>query len=383
MNRDIPSDITIRRQSLDMFDKLMSKLKQKVGNNKIWLSIDETCDNKKRKVFNAVIGIMSKYESTDSYILNCEEVKEVNHKTAYKFIEESLNLLWSGNDKFENVLLILTDAAPYMVKAINLIKELQNSNIIHLTCMAHSIHRLCETIRNECDTTDEFISNAKKVFIKSPKRIEIFESIAPNISLPPEPVITRWWTWINAALYYANNYEIFKKVINALNSSDAKAIYDLKKCYEDKEVQLKQELAFISANLHFIPNAIKKLETKGMPLSESTQIIQNISNDIEKLSGVYSAPLKSKFKGLIEKNEGFRDIMSISRKIDGQECDEQISVELSIEDVSSFKYAPITTCDIERSFSQYKHVLEGRDLNWVFDNLRKTYILHCNYEKLM
>jgi len=48
-------------------------------------------------------------------------------------------------------------------------------------------------------------------------------------------------------------------------------------------------------------------------------------------------------------------------KIDGinngevTECDED--EELSVEDLSNFKYAPIVSCDVERSFSKYKSML--------------------------
>jgi len=38
----------------------------------------------------------------------------------------------------------------------------------------------------------------------------------PGIPLPPEPIITRWGTWLDAALFYANNFEKFKNVIESL-----------------------------------------------------------------------------------------------------------------------------------------------------------------------
>jgi len=32
----------------------------------------------------------------------------------------------------------------------------------------------------------------------------------------PEPIMTRWETWLKAALFYANNFEIFLIVIKSL-----------------------------------------------------------------------------------------------------------------------------------------------------------------------
>jgi hypothetical protein len=34
----------------------------------------------------------------------------------------------------------------------------------------------------------------KKIFVKSPARIELFKNNAPDTPLPPTPVITRWGT---------------------------------------------------------------------------------------------------------------------------------------------------------------------------------------------
>ena len=48
------------------------------------------------------------------------------------------------------------------------------------------------------------------------------------------------------------------------------------------------------------------------------------------------------------------------------------------EDVAAFKYAPTTSCDEERSFSQYNAVLKCNRLFFEFKNLREMIIEHCN-----
>lgn len=120
-----------------------------------------------------------------------------------------------------------------------------------------------------------------------------------------------------------------------------------------------------------------------MNLSDSIAIIDDIEQCVKQLDGSIGTAVKTKFAELLRKNVGFKSIASISKIINGESCDDDIIEKLSIEDLSSFKFAPITTCHIERSFSQYKHVLEGRDLNWEFDNLKKTFMLYCNNQKLM
>jgi len=45
----------------------------------------------------------------------------------------------------------------------------------------------------------ELISNAKKVFL------QIFKDKAPAVALPLTPVISRWGTWLDLAIYYADH----------------------------------------------------------------------------------------------------------------------------------------------------------------------------------
>lgn len=102
--------------------------------------------------------------------------------------------------------------------------QLSYPRLIHTTCLDHALHNLCETIRDQYPAVDLLISEGKKVFLKSPKRIRKFRDWYPNIPLPPKPVITRWGTWLKATIYYAENFESVKRVIDSFNSKDAKCI---------------------------------------------------------------------------------------------------------------------------------------------------------------
>ena len=82
-----------------------------------------------------------------------------------------MHILWPHGVKYDNVLLLLTDAAPYMIKAG---EELSVSypKMIHVTCVAHAQHRVIETIRMLYPNVDKLIANARKVFVKSPSRLK-------------------------------------------------------------------------------------------------------------------------------------------------------------------------------------------------------------------
>lgn len=98
------------------------------------------------------------------------------------------------------------------------------SKLIHVTCAAHGLHRIAEQVRDHFSTVDKVIANCKKVFKKAPTRVEIFKIEAPGICLPPDPIVTRWGSWINAAIYYCENLNTVRRVIEKLDEDDAVSI---------------------------------------------------------------------------------------------------------------------------------------------------------------
>jgi len=100
--------------------------------------------------------------------------------------------------------------------------------IIHLTCLIHGFHRIAETIRFQFSEVDSSIANVKKIFLKAPSRIQTFKDMYPDLTLPHEPIITRWGTWLSAVLYYSNNFE---KIRNVVLNLDPEACNGNKKKY--------------------------------------------------------------------------------------------------------------------------------------------------------
>jgi hypothetical protein len=74
--------------------------------------------------------------------------------------------LYPEGVKKDKVLLFLSDAAPYMKKAGEVL-QIFYQNMIHVTCLAHGLHRICETIKEECPAVNKLISSTKKVEIKT------------------------------------------------------------------------------------------------------------------------------------------------------------------------------------------------------------------------
>jgi len=56
------------------------------------------------------------------------------------------SLIWLNNKQHEQVLLFVTDAALYMISDNNALEVLY-PKMIHLTCLAHALHQVAETVR--------------------------------------------------------------------------------------------------------------------------------------------------------------------------------------------------------------------------------------------
>jgi hypothetical protein len=51
---------------------------------------------------------------------------------------------------------------------------------------------------------------------------------------------------------------------------------------------------------------------------------------------------------------------------------------LDSNDVTLFIYSSLTSCDVERSFSQYKTILSDSRRSFSFENLKMHLVIHCN-----
>lgn len=51
--------------------------------------------------------------------------------------------------------------------------------------------------------------------------------------------------------------------------------------------------------------------------------------------------------------------------------------ELSPKENSCFKYAPIASCDVERSFSKSKSTLRDNRKGFQFENLKTRFVTYC------
>ena len=94
--------------------------------------------------------------------------------------------------------LLLSDAVKYMIAAGITLKSLY-PNMFHLTCIVHLLHNCAMKIKSHFKDVDQLIAKVKAVTIRNKSRQAKFSAIG----YPPQPVPTRWGSWLNAVLYYA------------------------------------------------------------------------------------------------------------------------------------------------------------------------------------
>lgn len=83
--------------------------------------------------------------------------------------------------------------------------------------------------------------------LQAPSRRQAFKEDCPDLPMPPEPVTTRWCTWIRAAIYYCDNFPKVKAVIDSFDGEEAEAIQTAQDMFADQSI--KADLAYIKSNL--------------------------------------------------------------------------------------------------------------------------------------
>ncbi|KAF0715867.1 DUF659 domain-containing protein, partial [Aphis craccivora] len=255
------------------------------------------------------------------FLLHTEALEKANHTSIAKLLDKALHLLWPQGIKYDNILLFLSDAAPYMC----------------------------------------------------PARIQFFREKAPNISFPPQPVLTRWGTWLSAANYYCEHFETLKEIILGLNREDAISIEKAQDLMNDCD--LKSDLIYIYSNFGTLSDSITRLETLGLSLHHSIKIVQDVENKIQQAENRVGQEIIKKLKSVLDKNTGFKTVTTISKMLNGEKIlNQNFPDDLNNSDIAHFKFAPITSVDVERSFSKYKNLLSDNRRSFTIENIKHALI---------
>ncbi|MGH9700798.1 MAG: DUF domain-containing protein [Candidatus Acidiferrales bacterium] len=365
----------------EVYEDCMDRIKAALRNKYIWFSVDETTDSLGRYIANFVVGVLDGKPSA-CYLVGVKQLDRTNSVTISRFVNDCLSALYLPEAvPSDKILFMVTDAAKYMIKAGEHLKIFY-PNLSHLTCLAHGINRVAETIRTEYPLVNKLINNGKKIFLKAPTRVQVYKDYLPNVPLPPQPILTRWGTWIEAALFYADNFQGFKNVVESFDVDTSTSITDCQQILKNKNIIT--QLSQIKVYFFQIPDIIKKLEARNLKLSESLMLIDRLETKLKENSSEIGKKVLLKFVDVIKKNASIEILKNVDCALSGGNIEEAAFFPKNIltpDIIPNLLYCPVTSCDVERSFSRYGNILADNRHNFLIENLEKHLIVNYNRDE--
>ena len=115
------------------------------------------------------------------------------------------------------------------------------------------LHNCAEKVRSYFTEVDNLVARVKAAIVKNKTRRSLFK----DIGSPPEPVVTRWGTWLEAAEYYADNLTEVTKIVNSFDG-DGIIVNRAKDAINDASIAA--SLMKIKRDYVQLPKIIKKME---------------------------------------------------------------------------------------------------------------------------
>lgn len=179
-------------------------------------------------------------------------------------------------------------------------------------------------------------------------------------------------TWLSAANYYTEYFYQVKTVIEALDEEDCQAVVKVKRLLEKKEPQLIVKLAVIKQSYSSIVDTITRLQKNGMALAESFGILNEATNRLNEAPDV---EVKLKLAQVLSKNPDLRFLRAlVNRDAEFIAMCPQFK-KMTPADLAIFAFAPIVSCEVERSFSIYKSILRDNRRSFKMEHLKQHLVI--------
>lgn len=138
-------------------------------------------------------------------------------------------------------------------------------------------------------------------------------------------------------------------------------------------------MIYIYSNFGTLSDSITQLETFGLSLQHSIKIVQDVENKIQQAENRVGQDIKKKLKSILNKNTGIKTMTTISKILNGENVlNQNFPDDLNNSDIAHFQFAPITSVDVERSFSKYKNLLSDNRRSFTIENIKHALIVQCN-----
>jgi len=217
-----------------------------------------------------------------------------------------------------------------MLKAGNNLRQGLLPEMLHVTCFSNAPSRVCEGVRMSYPKIDKIVTNLKNVLARSPRRAGLMQELT-GCKVPTFPVNTRWGTWVRFCHSVLSNIDSMRKFCEKIFAEDCASIGPLMRWMNASGVP--EELCDIN-QLQILPDFIENREERNLTIGEQKLLIEKIRIRIP-------ARFKEKLDNCISKNPSYLEIFELR---------EQLSR-------LNYNYAPLTSIEVERTFSQFKYIL--------------------------
>lgn len=259
----LPSEQSCRNKIPELFSTEMERIKNIVQGKHIFMIVDES-EVAGNKFLNVLVGVIEEPKKT--ILVDCLPLQaSVNAQKIIHVIGDTMTTLGCLR---EDLYLLLTDAASYMISAAKTLHILY-PNLFHVTCMAHLMHNCAMKVKAHYNNVDLLIANIKAATVKNRTRQTSFDTIGR----PPAPIVTRWATWINAASYYEKNLPVVKQIVQSW-VGEGKILTNAKEIIED--CSLIQNLTNIEKHYLQLADLVKTFESPSCTVMDVVTALKTV-----------------------------------------------------------------------------------------------------------
>jgi len=166
------------------------------------------------------------------------------------------------------------------------------------TCVAHLLHNCAMKVKSHFHDVDQLIASIKAATVKNKSRQPQFA-----VGYSTRPIVTRWGSWLNAALYYARNLPEVKSIVESFEGSGVLVIQAKNSL---QTPSLTAQLLKIKDQYECLVNLIDIMESAKCTIKEAVQAIQGLD------FGEDTCNISRYIKKRIENNDILK-IMSVER----------------------------------------------------------------------
>ena len=150
---NIPHPNTLRETIVkDIYEDTIERIRNKCSGKDVYFIVDETTDPRSRFCTNIMVGTLDGGREKAMLLNVCFHDRNDN-QAVQQSVLESCRLLWPSLIPYPHLVLIISDQAKYMLKAVEEIKKnsLFYPNVSHVTCLAHALSLVaCEIQSKYC-----------------------------------------------------------------------------------------------------------------------------------------------------------------------------------------------------------------------------------------